>query len=371
MRTLVVGGGPAGLTLAVALRRRGLEVELVEVSRDWEVLGTGLSLGGAPLRALNTVGLAERCVTAGFGSTTLAIGNAAGEILQVLERPRLNGPQYPASLGIMRPTLHRLLADEAARSGAALRLGVTVRSLTQRANAVRASLSDGSSGEYDLVVGADGLHSAIRTMVFGDREQPRFTGQAVWRATLRRPDEVTGPAMYYGPRNKAGLTPVSRDEMYLFLVENVREVRRLRRESLASLLREQLIEYEGLIGELREYIVDNGRVDYRPLHTLLLSPPWYRGRVLLIGDAAHSTTPHLAAGAGLAIEDAIVLAELLDGGTSVPDALASFMHRRYDRCRTIVESSLQLGEWEKRPSSPDADPVGLSTRAWSVLAQPI
>jgi 2-polyprenyl-6-methoxyphenol hydroxylase-like FAD-dependent oxidoreductase len=371
VRTLIVGGGPAGLTLAIALRRRGLEADLVEVQPRWEVLGTGLSLGGAPLRALRTVGLAERCVAAGFGSTTLAIGNAAGEIVQVVERPRLNGPEYPAALGIMRPALHRVLADGAADSGATVRLGLTVKSLTQHANGVGVSLSDGSTSEYDLVVGADGLHSAIRAMLFDDREPPRFTGQAVWRATLHRPDEVTGPAMYYGPRNKAGLTPVSHEEIYLFLVENVETVQRPPRGRLAALLREQLVEYRGLIGELREQIVDDRRVDYRPLHTLMLSPPWHRGRVLLIGDAAHSTTPHLAAGAGLAIEDAVVLAELLDGATAVPDAFASFMHRRYDRCRTIVESSLQLGEWEKRPGSPDADPVGLSTRAWSVLAQPI
>lgn len=371
MRTLIVGGGPAGLTLAIALRQRGVEVDLLELSRDWEVLGTGLSLGGAPLRALRTIGLAERCVAAGFGSTTLAIGNANSEIVQLIERPRLNGPEYPASLGIMRPALHRLLAGEVARCGAVVRLGITVRSLTQQARTVSASLSDGSSSEYDLVVGADGLRSAVRIMVFGDRERPRFTGQAVWRAMLHRPDVVNGPAMFYGPRNKAGLTPVSQDEMYLFLVENVNTAKRPPGERLAELLRDQLVDYQGLVGELREQIIDDEQVDYRPLYSLLLSPPWYRGRVILIGDAAHSTTPHLAAGAGLAIEDAIVLAELLEVGIPVPDALAAFMDRRYDRCRTIVESSLQLGEWEKEPGCPAADPVGVSRRAWAVLAQPI
>ncbi len=371
MKTLIVGGGPAGLTLAIALRRRGLSADLLELSTDWTVLGTGLSLGGAPLRALAQVGLAERCVSAGFGSTTLTIGNADGEVDRVLERPRLNGPDFPAAVGILRPALHRLLAEEAAQQGVRVRLGVTVSALTQRPTSVSVRLSDGSCSEYDLVVGADGIWSAVRAMVMPDAQRPWFTGQAVWRAMLTRPSEVSGPAMYYGPRNKAGLTPVSEDEMYLFLVQNVREIERPPRPRLAALLRAQLNGYRGLVGMLRDQIVNAERVDYRPLHALLLVPPWHRGRVVLIGDAAHATTPHLAAGAGLAIEDGIVLAELLATGAPVPDALNAFAARRYERCRAIVESSLQLGEWEKRPDDPQADPVGLSQRAWDVLAQPI
>ena len=273
MRVLIVGGGPAGLTLAIALSRRGQHAELVELNPEWTVLGTGLSLGGAPLRALREVGLAERCVSAGFGSTTLTIGNAHGEVENVLDRPRLNGPDLPAAVGILRPVLHRLLAEEAVRSGVRIRLGVTLTELIQRPETAEVTLSDASRSTYDLVVGADGLRSAVREIVMPDAPRPRFTGQAVWRAMLRRPPNVSGPAMYYGPRNKAGLTPVSEDEMYMFLVQNVADVRRPPRERLAGLLRAQLSDYRGLIGELREQIVDSERVDYRPLHALLLSPP--------------------------------------------------------------------------------------------------
>lgn len=372
MRTLIVGGGPAGLTLAIALRRHGIEVDLLEASRGWEVLGAGLSLGGAPLRALSTVGLAERCVAAGFGSTTLAIGNANGEVVQLLDRPRLNGPDYPASLGIMRPELHRLLAVEAVRSGAAVQLGTTVRSLTQRARTVAASLSDGSSSEYDLVVGADGLHSAVRSMVFGEREQPRFTGQAVWRATLQRPDEVTGPAMYYGPHNKAGLTPglAGRDVP-------VPGRERGRRPALAARAPGGAAARTADRLSRRDRRVARADRRQRASRLPAASQPAAIASVVPRARApdrrrrAFDDPPHLAAGAGLAIEDAIVLAELFGAGTAIPDALAAFMSRRYERCRTIVESSLQLGEWEKRPGSPDAGPVGVSTHAWSVLAQPI
>ena len=151
--------------------------------------------------------------------------------------------------------------------------------------------------------------------------------------------------------------------MYLFLVQNVADVRRPPRARLAALLRAQLSDYQGLVGELREQLMDSERVDYRPLYALLLSPPWHRGRVVLIGDAVHATTPHLAAGAGLAIEDGIVLAELLAATRSVPDALAALAARRYERCRAIVEELVAARSWEKQPADPEADPVGLSQRA--------
>jgi 2-polyprenyl-6-methoxyphenol hydroxylase-like FAD-dependent oxidoreductase len=115
-------------------------------------------------------------------------------------------------------------------------------------------------------------------------------------------------------------------------------------------------------------MTDPDRIDRRPLHAILVAPPWHRGRVLLIGDAAHSTTPHLAMGAGIAIEDAVVLAELLESHDGLDDALEAFMARRYERCRLVVENSLQLGEWEKHPDDPEADPAALSNASWGALA---
>ncbi|MGH3263532.1 MAG: FAD-dependent monooxygenase, partial [Trebonia sp.] len=155
MRTLIVGGGPAGLTAAIALRHRGVTVDLVEASSDPTVLGTGLSLGGAPLRALTVIGLADRCVQAGFGSTTLTIGTAEGDVVRVLDRPRLNGPGYPSTLGIMRPVLHALLSEAAVHAGARVRRGVTVRELIQQPQSVDVQLTDGRRSRYDLVLGAD------------------------------------------------------------------------------------------------------------------------------------------------------------------------------------------------------------------------
>jgi 2-polyprenyl-6-methoxyphenol hydroxylase-like FAD-dependent oxidoreductase len=375
-RVLIVGGGIAGATLAVALADRGVDAEIVEMQDEWRPVGVGLTLLGPALRALASVGLIDRAVADGSGIWRLAVGDADSEIRHTSELPRLNGPQYPSAIQIARPAFHRILADETRRRAIPVRTGVTIESLAQEASAVTAELTDASTSSYDLVVGADGVHSRVRELAFGDRPAPRFTGQAVWRAMVPRPSR-TPPGfeqgtlyMFYAATTKAGMLPVSEQEMYVFLVQNTPERARPSEHELPALMREQLRDYRGLLGDLRDRIVNPGQVVYRSLEVLLVEPKGNRGRVVILGDAAHATTPHLAHGGGLAIEDAIVLAELVGERDSIEDALAEFTERRWERCRMVVENSVQLGEWEKRPT-PDADPVALTNASWAALAGPI
>jgi 2-polyprenyl-6-methoxyphenol hydroxylase-like FAD-dependent oxidoreductase len=368
---LIVGGGIAGMTLATGLRRRGIAAEIVEISPDWTVLGLGIALQGPTLRALATIGVLDDCVREGFPISRLSIGGVDSKITSVIELPRLNGPAYPATIGIMRPALHAVLARALRAADVPVRLGLTVASLEQRADAVEAAFTDGSRGRYDLVVGADGIHSTVRELAFGPGPRPAYTGQAVWRATVPRAPEVDSLCMFYGPRNKAGFNPVSQREMYIFLVENAPEYVRRPDARLAEALREQLADFRGLMAEAREQVRRPEQIVCRPVESFIAPPPWHRGRVVLVGDAIHPTTPHLASGAGIAIEDTIVLAELLASETPLADALDRFAARRYERCRMVVENSIQLGEWEKTPTAPEADPVGLSTRSLAALAQPI
>jgi 2-polyprenyl-6-methoxyphenol hydroxylase-like FAD-dependent oxidoreductase len=135
-------------------------------------------------------------------------------------------------------------------------------------------------------------------------------------------------------------------------------------------MREQLADFGGIIASARDQITDPNEIVYRPITSGLLPAPWYRGRAIAIGDAAHTTTPHMAAGAGIAIEDSIVLAELLQSARSVRGALESFMTRRFERCRLVVENSFMLGEWEKVPNMAGADPVGVLDRSLKAMAQP-
>ncbi|MGH7034899.1 MAG: FAD-dependent oxidoreductase [Stellaceae bacterium] len=370
-RVLVVGGGLAGMTLATALARARIGVDLVEIQPRWQILGVGISVQGPTLRALRTIGLLEACIEAGFGYGQVVNCDQGGKVFGVVDLPRLLGSDYPSCVGMMRPALHDVLFAAMKSACVEPRLGLTIEALGETPDAIEARFSDGTRASYDLVVGADGAYSKVRRLLFGDRFAPRYTGQAVWRAMTPRPAAVTARTAYYGPRHKAGFNPVSRGEMYVYLVQNVSGDPRLEPERWPAVMRELLSDFGGLMGEVRDTITDPARIVYRPVESLLLPQPWHCGRAVLIGDAVHVAPPQLASGAAIAIEDAIVLAEMLGGEDPLGKILESFVARRYDRCRLVVENSYQLGEWEKNPRLPDADPVRLQSESFAALAKPI
>jgi 2-polyprenyl-6-methoxyphenol hydroxylase-like FAD-dependent oxidoreductase len=367
---LIVGGGIAGMTLAIALKRAGIACEVVEINPQWTVVGVGIALGGPALRALRMLGLLDPCVAKGFGYSHFDHCDPNGHVTGTVQMPRLNGPDYPATIGIMRQELHLVLQQAMTEAEVPVRLGVTVQSLQQQDDGVAVAFSDGSRGRYDLVIGADGANSKVRDLVFGGERRPRYTGQAVWRATVRRPDSVQARTSYQGPRHKAGYNPVSREQMYIYFVQNLPEWIRLADDQLAPVLRELLADFGGVLAKARDEITDPAAIAYRPIASFIMPAPWYRGRVLLIGDAVHTTTPHMAAGAGIAVEDSVVLAELLAAGQSVPAVLEAFMTRRFERCRLVVQNSFQLGEFEKTPNAPRANPIPIEQETVRTLAQP-
>jgi 2-polyprenyl-6-methoxyphenol hydroxylase-like FAD-dependent oxidoreductase len=369
-KVLIVGGGIAGMTLAIGLTRAGIYAEIVEINPQWTVLGVGISLQGPALRAFKMIDLLDRCMEIGFGYSHFKACDAEGNVTATVQMPRLNGPDYPAAMGVMRQALHLLLKQVLAEAQVPVRLGVTVLPIHQDDSSIGVQFTDGTAGRYDLVVGADGANSKIRDMLFGVECRPKYTGQAVWRATLNRPPDVQGRCSFFGPRNKAGFNPVSNKQMYVYLVQNLPEFVRIADDRLPEVMREQLADFGGIIASVRDHITDPNEIVYRSVASNLLPTPWYRGRAILIGDAAHTATPHMAAGAGIAIEDSIVLTELLQSAQSVARALENFMTRRFERCRLVVENSFMLGEWEKVPNLPGADPAGVLDRSLKALAQP-
>jgi 2-polyprenyl-6-methoxyphenol hydroxylase-like FAD-dependent oxidoreductase len=237
-------------------------------------------------------------------------------------------------------------------------------------NGVSVRFTDGTAGTYELIVGADGIHSRLREIIFPDAPEPAFTGQGCWRAVVPRPAAINCGHVYVGGPVKAGITPVSQDEMYLFLLQDVLDNPRMPEEWWPMLLAEQLRGFGGELGAVRNSLNASARINYRPLEKLLLPPPWHHGRAILIGDAAHATTPHLASGAGLALEDALVLGECFASGARLDDALQRFVARRYERCRMVVENSVRLGELEmgRAPAEQQAE---LQRASMMALAEPI
>jgi 2-polyprenyl-6-methoxyphenol hydroxylase-like FAD-dependent oxidoreductase len=345
MAVLIVGGGIAGMSCAIQLTKLGADVTLIDLDPNWRVYGTGITITGPTYRALREIGLMEEVIDSGFACHGARTRTREGILLNEVVEMGLE-PGIPYGGGILRPLLHRLLSEKVRGAGIRVKLGVTVDVLETRGDGVDVIMSDGASERYDLVIGADGINSHSRSLLLPDAPSPRFTGQGAWRVLAPRPSDLNMIDMYLGQTIKAGVTPVSQQECYMFVLTPEVDGEIIASEEQPDRLRQALEGFGGLIGDIRDGLNADSPIVYRPLQVLLLPPPWHRGRVLLIGDAVHSTTPHLASGAGCAIEDAVVLAQELAAKSSIDEALDAFSTRRFERCRDVVESSIQLGEME-------------------------
>lgn len=343
---LIVGGGIGGLTLAAALGQRGIRTDVVELKQTESVYGVGIIQPGNALRALRSIGLMEPCLHAGFQVDEYRYYDADENLLASLRPLRVAGPDAPALNMLPRPALHRILHDAAEKSGARIRYGLTVDRLSQAtADMVDVLLSNGEALTYDLVVGADGIRSKVRQLVFDKQLEPRFTGHGVWRYTTRRPKDLTFQSMYLGVGVKAGLVPLTAETMYLLLVSNEPTNPWFETERLGPLLYAHMQPFKGMLAPVRDQLrTASADIVYVPIEEVILPLPWYKGRVVLIGDAAHASSPHIAQGAAMAIEDAVVLAELAASETAIDAALAEFQRRRFPRCKFVQDLSRKTGE---------------------------
>jgi 2-polyprenyl-6-methoxyphenol hydroxylase-like FAD-dependent oxidoreductase len=369
-KVLVVGGGIGGLCAAIALRREGVPVDLVEIKSDWTVYGVGIIQQSNVVREMARLGVLDRYLDAAYSFEDVGIYDLEGEPLARIPGQRLAGPQYPANVGISRLALHKVLSSTAIELGAQIRLGLSVEAFEQDEDGVDVSFTDGSQGRYALMVGADGVYSKIRTLLFGDKYRPRFTGQAVWRYNFPRDPSIDHLASYMGPGGNAGLVPLSDNLMYMFSTSHEPENPWYPPEQLAELMRDRISNIGGLVGRLREQITDSSQVVYKPMEVVFVDEPWFKGRVLLIGDAAHATTPHLGQGAGMAIEDALVLSMELTADGSMEEKLQRFMSRRFERCKFISEKSVLAGDREMARDQ-SFDRIGLTKQMLKLTAEPI
>jgi 2-polyprenyl-6-methoxyphenol hydroxylase-like FAD-dependent oxidoreductase len=368
---LVVGGGTAGAAAAILLAEGGVSVDLVEIKTDAGAIGSGITLQGNALRVLRQLGVWDDVRAHGyaFDSLGLRAPDPAGTLIAELDDMRTGGPDLPATVGMNRPELARMLLARAAAVGTKIRYGTTVTSLAQDGAGVDVTFSDASTGRYDLVIGADGIRSAIRRMV-GIDLVPQNVGMGIWRVFTSRPASVTRTDLYYGgPCYIAGYCPTGPDSLYAYLVEDAKDRSTLNpAESLAVML-ELSQAYHGPWDDIRVTLTDPATVNYTWFQSHVLPAPWNRDRVVLIGDAAHSCPPTLAQGAAQAMEDAAVLAELLLATDAVTDAVWQAFHdRRYERARTIVEASLQLSSWLLNHERGDVP--GLVRKTSTMLATP-
>jgi 2-polyprenyl-6-methoxyphenol hydroxylase-like FAD-dependent oxidoreductase len=319
------------------------------VKPELSALGSGITLQGNALRSFARLGIWDEVKAACWASDLLGLRAPGPDaaVIAVIPDAKTGGPDFPAAAGMYRPDLARIMLDRATALGARVHYGTVVEALTQDADGVDLTLSDGTTSRVDLLVGADGVHSSVRSMI-GIDVKPEPTGMGIWRAFVPRPAEVTHTDLYYGgPMYIAGYCPTSDDMMYAYLVEDKQDRSGVSPEQAVEIMRESSRAYGGPWNAIRESLGSDSRVNYTWFTSHLIDGPWNRGRVVLVGDAAHSCPPTIAQGGAQAAEDALVLCDILSRAETVDDVVwAEFTERRFERARTIVEASVQLGQWQ-------------------------
>ncbi|PKQ36575.1 MAG: 2-polyprenyl-6-methoxyphenol hydroxylase [Actinobacteria bacterium HGW-Actinobacteria-11] len=371
-RVAIVGAGVAGLAAAIQLARAGVTVEVFESKPELSAQGSGITLQGNALRAFDQLGVWAEIEAAGkaFEGLNLRAPGPGAPIVASLPDLKTGGPDYPSTMGMSRPDLARILLAAAERAGAHVTFGATATGIEQTADAAELVLDSGPAGSFDLVIGADGLNSAVRGLI-GIDAKPEPTGMGIWRTFVSLPTDVERSELYYGgPMYIAGYTPTGDDTMYAFLVEKAQDRFGVDADESRRIMLEQSRAYDGPWNAIRADIEAGAGANYTWFTRHLVEGDWNRGRVVIIGDAAHSCPPTIAQGAAQGLEDAIVLTELLVDRDVIDESLwAEFHARRVPRASAIVDASVQLGQWQL-DGVRDADTGGLMFRVAQLTAQP-
>lgn len=370
-KVLIVGGGPAGMASAIALAKAGVDAEIVEASADWRPGGIGIALQSAPLRATKQLGIFDELLRVGRPHHVIDMCAADGTRFAELPQVNVNGPDDPPFLGMARESLHEVMADAVARAQIPVHLGVTVAGIESAPDLATVTLTDGRVDRFDYVVGADGAHSAMRARFLPDAPALQYAGQAIWRAEATSPAGLERYTMMMGGPIRLGLVPLPDGRLYLWMLDSTTGPERPPRDRLLALFQERMGRFGGHAPAVAAQLTDDAQIDFRALQWLLVPPPWHSGRVLLVGDAAHTTTPHIAYGAGLALEDAVVLGELAATGMPFPELATTLAARRFARAELVVQTSLQLSRWEQEPGPPNPGAGRLIGETMAALAAPV
>ena len=337
MRVLIVGSGIGGLAAGVAFSRVGAQADILELRPNDETVGVGLNLPSNALRALRSLGLLEKIEELGWHYQGIERYDQSGNLIDVF-RP-VNPSDVPFQISVTRADLHSVLVDTATSFGASITHGVTWTNLEEILDGISVSRSDGKTGTYDLVVGADGIRSPLRRHLFGNSYEPVESGFGVWRMAVPRPPNQLLSEYWNGSAAKATVLILNQRVMYLLVVERIPPGRKLDKSDYPSVLSSLLDGLGGIMPSIKEMLSEPQEIFFSPMEEVFLPSPWFKGRVVLIGDSAHACTPHLAQGAGMAMEDALVLAELTTKSQNISTSLAEFMNRRFDRVKYVQESA--------------------------------
>jgi 2-polyprenyl-6-methoxyphenol hydroxylase-like FAD-dependent oxidoreductase len=351
-RILVVGGGVGGLSAALAFAQRGVEVTLIERRPDFDVPGVGLGQPANALRVYDMLGVLDEVLESGFVYDHMTIYDADHRLIAG-HKFLLGDDRVPPVCALRRSDLHNILLSAARCNGISVRLGLHVKSIEDHHDLVSVVFSDATSNDYDLVAGFDGIRSATRQYIVGTMFEPRHCGIGAWRIQVPRPTSVTGMEFMQGLGCKTGAMPIAGDLMYLFNIRPEPAGAIYDRNNFAEMLQERLAQFGGYVAEISTMLNRDSDIVYGSLEPMLVPWPWYRGRVVIGGDAAHVFPPHLTQGAAMAVEDGLLLAhEIVQTELPLASRLMRYSQKRYARCAFVYSFARDWLEQEQSIQTP-------------------
>jgi 2-polyprenyl-6-methoxyphenol hydroxylase-like FAD-dependent oxidoreductase len=349
MRVLVVGAGVAGLSATISLARRGHKVTAIDKGAG--AVGASIIVGHGAVYALQELGVLDdvlrvaKKIEADEPSWWTHVYNARGERMPI-PAPVLPTEGLPSMAFLYRPLLSDILVAKACEHGAEIRFETPW---------------DGETAGYDLVVGADGLHSSVRQAFFPDAGEPIYTGAMSFRTMIEGAPGHWLSGLHFAQGGMGSVTTLLPNGLFYLAVGNAMERRRVDPDEARAVVRSVLQRYvdqgSTMFAEVAERIDDEAQPIVAPYEWIWVEPPWHRGNVVLAGDAIHATTPNIGAAGGMAIEDGVVLGQEIErAGGDLEAGLQAYESRRYERAKLVVDASVEVMLRQQRvPREPDVE----------------
>jgi 2-polyprenyl-6-methoxyphenol hydroxylase-like FAD-dependent oxidoreductase len=343
MKAIVVGGGIGGLCTALALQQAGIETTVYEAAPRFRGLGAGVGLAANAMQGLQRLGVMDDVVAKGKQLDALVIFDEHGHEISNMDTRPLSSKYGINNFVIHRADLHEVLLSHLHPDSVVL--GKRCETIEQVGERVHIMFADGDYATADLLIAADGISSVVRQQLVPD-SVPRYAGYTCWRAVIDNPGvEINNmiSAETWAPQGRVGIAPLQDDKIYWYACINApqydEKMRRMTPEKLARHFEMVHSPIEAVLASTsQDQLIWNDIADLKPLKHFVY------GRVVLLGDAAHATTPNMGQGACQAIEDAVVLAQCLQQNPEVAVALKSYEKRRKARTAKVIEMSRRLGE---------------------------
>lgn len=339
----IIGGGIGGLCLAIALQKQNIEVDIYENAPEIKPLGAGLVLAANAMKALEEIGIADEVIKAGKILEKINVLDDKGNTITETDSRKISAKFGTHNLAIHRVDLHHILVKHLKPN--TFHLNKKYADLEQDGDAFIVKFADGSSIKADAMIAADGIHSLVRQKLVPTSKK-RYAGYTCWRAVIKVEDSVYNQLVAtetWGQKGRIGIVPLSNHQIYWFACVNAPandpKMKNMTKDDLFTHFKDFHAPIPQILERTKnEDLIWNDIIDLEPINKFAF------GKIALMGDAAHATTPNMGQGACQAIEDAVVLANCMKKEADIAKAFQLFERKRIARVTKIVNTSWSLGK---------------------------